>query len=213
MSKLVQVMPLPPGTLGAYSVAHTGQPLTFTLAGNDVLFAYQWTAANAFAIIDYVGLSVSVAATITTSVAMAIEMMVAREFFSAMTGGTNLTPTFGAGFNANNQKLKTEMATSLVTDIRQANSRPLDFPLNPYTPDAYGIANVAFPTGTTTGTQSLALTGLWPQGGTTFNPYPLVLNTDEGFVLQVPDGVIGPATGTLRLAVTLRWREMSKQLY
>ena len=206
-------MPCPPGTKGVYSIgANTGK-LTFTLAGLDSLFRFQWTNLTHYAVLDYLAVSVAVSGTITTGVDFGLELTRLFDYQDVIQGqnGLNLTPTF-ASATANNQKLKTNFETSKVADLRIAISTPLD--VVQYTPDSFALGQVFFGTGTAVGTTALALTPLFDRST---NFYPLVLDTNEGFMINVPDGITGPVSAAgvanLRVSVNARWLEINKQVF
>ena len=202
-------MPCPPGTKGVYSIGAFTDKLTFTLAGLDSLFLFQWTNQTHYAVIDYVAISMTVSGAITTAVSFGLELTHLFDFADTPTAqaGKILTPNF-ASSTANNQKLKTNFETSKVRDLRIASAVPLD--VGSYTPDSFGIAQVLFGTGTAVGTTILALTPLFDRST---NFYPLVLDTNEGFMINVPDGIIGPATGSMQLSINVRWLEITKQVF
>ena len=213
MSKQIIIMPCPPGTKGVYSIGAVTEPLAFTLAGLDSLFLFQWTNLTHYAILDYLDISVGVSGTITTAVVFGLELTVLRDFADTptMQRGRVLTPTF-ASTTANNQKLKTDFEPSKVKDLRIAASTPLD--VGSYTPDAFSIGQVVFGTGTAVGTTALAKTILHDRAT---NFYPLVLNTNEGFMVNVPDGITGPVSAAgianLRISINARWLEITKQVF
>lgn len=204
MSKQVLIMPLPPGALGSYSVGAVTGALTFTLATNDIIFAFRWGNSVNCAVVDYVAVSVSVAGAITTGVVTGLELVPVKDFWNAYTGGTNL---LGASPD-NDKKLKTSFPTSLVSDLQIATTIPLELPHVPGTPDTIPIAQVIFGTGTTASSTLLDKTALFHRDT---NSYPLILTQDEGFVIRM--ALNGPASGSLRVSVNAHWIEMSKQVF
>lgn len=205
MSKQVLLMPCPPNTRGAYSVSSVTGSMPFTLADTDLLYAFQWTTANHYAVLDYLSISVVVSATITTAVVTGVELVPVRDFFNAYTGGRSL---LGVAPADHGMKLKSNFPTSLATDIRVANAIPLDLPLVPGTEDGVGISNAIFGTGTVVGTTILADQPLFDRAA---NSYPFIMDTFEGFVVRM--ALNGPATGNLRFGIDHRWLETTKAVY
>jgi hypothetical protein len=196
-------MPAPPGTLGIYSIGAETGAVAATLAADSPLFSFRWGNRDNFAVLDYVAVSVAVSGAITTALVTGLEIVPARAFTASDSGGTALTP---AGASNNDQKLKTNFSTSLVTDIRIATTGTLT--AGTRTLDPFSIAQVLFGTGTAVGTTMLANTVLFDRST---NSYPFVMSQDEGFIIANP--LAGPADGTFRVSVTVRWTEMSKQVF
>jgi hypothetical protein len=202
MSKQVLIMPLPPGALGSYAVAGKTGSMPFTLAATDIIFAFQWTNADRYAVIDSVTVSSVVSATITTGVVTGLELVPVRDFWNAYTTGTSLL----GSVTTHEKKLKSNFTASLAADIRIANTLPLDLPLVPGIEDDVPIGQVIFGTETAAGVTILAQTPLFERAT---NSYPFVLDTNEGFVVRM--ALDGPATGNLRFNVTTQWMEIRKQ--
>lgn len=203
MSKQVFIMPLPGDARGAYSIAGVSGGLAATLAAGDILFSFQWTDPTHQAIIHDVTTSVAVSSTISTAVATGIELVAVRDFWTAHTGGTDLHTV---GVTGHEEKRNSQFATSLVGDIRIANTAPLGLPLVPGTEDGVVMGQTIFGTGTTAGAANASQNiDLLAQHG---NDYPFILHQYEGFVIRM--ALNGPATGALRLSVHVGWYETRK---
>lgn len=198
-------MPTPPGTRGVYAVSGRTGSMPFTLAATDILYAFQWTNSNHYAVLDYLSVSVAVSSAITTAVVTAIELVPVRDFFNAYTSGTSL---LGVAPSTHEMKLKSDFPTSLAADIRIANTFPLDLPLVPGTEDGVGISGELFGTGTAVGVTILADQPLFDRAT---NSFPFIMNAFEGFVIRM--ALNGPATGNLRFAINHRWLETTKQVF
>ena len=198
-------MPCPPGTRGVYSIGAATGSMPFTLAATDILFSFQWTDHDRYAILDYVSASAVVSSAITTAVATGIEIVPVRDFFNRYTGGTQVNTV---GVTGHEMKLKANFDASLVNDIRVANTVPLELPLVPGTEDGVQISQVIFGTGTAVGTTILAGNILFDRAT---NSYPFVMDRYEGFNIRM--ALDGPATGNLRFSFTVRWLEITKQVY
>lgn len=200
MSKQVLIMPLPPGTLGSYSLAAVSGAIAATPAANDQYFSFRWGNAVNYAAIEMVYVSVATSAAITTAVPFGLDMVIARAFTASASGGTALTLT------TNNAKLKTDFSTTLVTDMRIATTGALT--AGTQTLDAQPMAQVVFGTGTAVGSTILTQSVLFDRA---VNDYPLVLAQNEGFVIAA--SMTGHATGSLRVGVNVKWLEVSKQVF
>jgi hypothetical protein len=208
--KALRVSARPPEVLGGYSVS--GRTGTYGgLAANTPLWSMRWGDATRLAIIlkVYVGVITSVSA--STAGITERQLIIARAFSIADTGGTAVTLT------GNNAKRRTSMGTSLVTDMRFGNpltagTRTLD----------------AAPVHTAVGWSGLLSTG-WAigacgnsavgaarstEGGTGLIPlldatngqdYPIVLAQNEGVIVRL--GTAEPAGATQETFVTVVWLE------
>ena len=205
MSKQVLLMPCPPNTRGVYSLASITGSMPFTLAETDILYAFQWTTPDHYAVLDYLSVSVVVSSAITTAIVTGIELVPVRDFFNAYTGGVD---RLGVAPDIHEMKLKSNFPTSLAADIRVANTIPLELPLVPGTEDGVGIANAIFGTGTAVGTTILADQPLFDRAA---NSYPFIMDKFEGFVVRM--ALNGPATGNLRFGIDHRWLEVTKATF
>lgn len=201
MASQILIMPLPPGALGAYAVsAETGLLAATVTSGTDLL-SFRWADPTNFAVLDFVTVSAAVSAAITTAVVTGLELVPARAFTAADTGGTTLTLT------GDNTKLKTNFPTTLVTQIRVGTTGGVSAVTR--TLDSQGIGQVIFGTGTAVGTTMLAQTVLFDRAT---NEYPFVMAQNEGFVIRLAP-LDGPTTGSFVVCFSLRWLEMSKQVF
>ena len=204
MSKQVILQPAPSGTRGVYQVAgHTGA--MSTVGEQDILLAFRMTNPSYFAVLDYLSASVGVVSEVTTDIIGGLQLSFVSDFFSDYQGGRSL---LGASTTHEN-KLKSDFPVSAASSIRIAETIALDLPLVAVPEvSALPIAEVMYGTGPATdiGLMALAQTVLFKRET---NSFPLVISTDEGFVVQA--SLNSPASGTLRFSFTLRWIEMTKQ--
>ena len=205
MSKQVLIMPVPPGTRGVYQIADVTGALVAPVAADNILFSFQWTDLNHFAVLDYLCVSAAVSGAITTAVTTGLELVPVRDFWNAYTGGTQVNTV---GVTGHEMKLKSNFDASLVNDIRIANTIPLELPLVPGTEDGVSISQVIFGTGTAVGTTLVSAHVLFDRAT---NSYPFIMDRSEGFNINM--ALNGPATGTFRVSVTARWLEVTKQVY
>lgn len=186
--------PLDYGSLGTYSVSGRTGTMAAGLAANAPVFSFRWTDPTRLCAITSVhatgaGSIVAFAAGFTN-----LELLIARSFTVADSGGTALTPT------ANNQKLRTSMGTSLVNDIRVASTATLT--AGTRTLDAQPIGSL------TSSVTATAGTPLWPpehlyEAGENDN-MPIILAQNEGIVIRATV----PATGTWTASFDMSWVEL-----
>lgn len=204
MSKQVILQPAPSGTQGVYQVAgHTGA--MSTVGAQDILLAFRWTDLSYFAVLDYLSASVGIVSEVTTDVIGGLQLSFVSDFVSNYQGGRSLLGVAGTHEN----KLKSDFPVSKASSIVISESIALDLPLgNAPTVSAQPIAEVMYGTGPATdiGLMALVPTVIFKRET---NSFPLVISTDEGFVIQA--SLNSPASGTLRFSFNLRWIEMTKQ--
>ena len=199
-------MPTPPGTRGVYQVAgHTGA--MSTVGASDILLAFRWTDPSYFAVLDLVTASVGVVTEVTTDVISGLELNLVTDFFGNYQGGRSL---LGASTTHEN-KLKTDFPVSLAASIRISETIALDLPLVAVpTVSDLPLVEILYGTGPATdiGLMALAQTTLFLRDT---NAFPLVMSTDEGFVIR--SSLNTPNSGTLRFSFGIRWIEMTKQVF
>lgn len=196
----VSVRPLDHGTLGHYRLAQT-IALPATLTTNSTFFSLRWGDATRFMVIQKLRLEWLQTLAATATPDSRWQMFIARSFTASDTAGTAIAVT------GNNAKKRTNMGTSLVTDVRfgtaatglTAGTRTLD-------------ANPTMELQTNT-VAALATAG--PMA--TFRKelefdiadgiYPYVFAQNEGFIIRGPTTAIG--TGTANLLIDLAWAEVA----
>lgn len=210
MSKQVLIMPLPPGALGAYSLAGSSGALNATLGVNDLLFAFRWTDPTRYAVLQHFSVWVSIATAVATAVATGFDLFSFYDYFSRHVGGVNLSADLATNTEG---KLNSQFPASLVDDIRIAGAIPLELPLLPAAMNNQALANLTFGTGTAAGSTPVQRTVLFERST---NDYPFVMNQFEGFGLRM--NATGPAftsvgANQLRIGVNIKWLEMAKQTF
>lgn len=189
------IAPLYGGLLGSYAKTLTSGTIGAGASAASPIYSMRYTGPGV-AVVK----RVTVAATSLTAFAAGvgnIQLFAARAFTASDSGGTAGTLT------GNNGKLRTSFATTAMGDIRVSSTaaltpgtRTLD--TDPLGGFEFGIAG-ATPTADTT---------FVPPGTLLINPknagdYPLVLATNEGFVIQATV----PITGTWTASVFVEWDE------
>lgn len=193
---LVSTRPPSYGTSGSFRVSVPTGLVAATLASASPLFSFRWTDATHTAILEYIDVSVSISAAITTAVPLSLEAIVARSFTVSDSAGTAVTLT------GSNQKDRTSVATSLVGDMRAAATATLT--AGTRTLDGTGFGGVHFGTGTAVGTTALGKTRIYGYDGAAAHPIIMVQN--EGFVIRTQD--TGPATGSFKVRFDIGWIEL-----
>jgi hypothetical protein len=205
----------PPDVLGCYMV--NGRTSTYAaLSAATPLFSYRWGDATHFAVIQRVRVTVATTVASNANSGQAErELIVARGFTASDTGGTAVTLT------GNNQKMRTNQATSLVTDMRfgttiTAGTRTLD--ANPIS-SVVAWLGVNF-TGVDIGCGggAAATAAAWTCAGglgfvdllnaTNGQSYPLVLAQNEGFIVRVGKDAM-PTGFTQQTYIQVDWCEVN----
>ena len=194
--------PVDYGALGIYSYGGSTGIIPAALAANSEVFQFRWVDATRFAAIRRVRLSASVTTTMfAAGVPVEIAMWKATGWTGQGTGGTGVTP-------AAELKCRTSMGSTLVGagDIRIATTAALGAGTKSLETNAMRSIVAGGPiTASLNGTIIAPGTLFWEaepgDGG-----HPLVLTTNEGFVIR---SVAVPATGTWRLSVMVDWAEVT----
>lgn len=196
--------PLDTGSLGHYRLSMATGTIGAALASGAELFQFRWTDATKLCVIYKV--LVSAGANVAASAASinALEMVIARSWSAAGTGGATATLT------TTNQRVRTSMGTTLLGEARIATTAALG--AGTKTLDTQGIGNVLFGIGTGAITTGVNLQ-LVPKidlleidDGASF--HPVVFAQNEGFVIR--NGATAfPAGLTWGLGVTVIWAEVA----
>ena len=195
--------PQPYGTLGHYQVAVTTGAIAAGMAANGEVFQFRWGDATRFALIQKITISGMRATTAFAAGAIDIKCTFARSFTVSGTGGTALTLT------GDNQALRTNMGTTLATDIRiattaalGAGTKTLDTQdMGAITTHSSGGAGSATPI---IGSIYLPMTDIF-ENDVTDGEHPIVLAQNEGVVVRLTV----PATGVWNIGVVCKWCELT----
>jgi hypothetical protein len=194
--------PVDHGGLGAYAIGMRTGVLPAALAANSEIFQFRWTDATRFAVIRKIRISAAVSTTFfAAGVPMAIDLVKATGWTVAGSGGTRATP-------AALLKRRTSMASTLVAanDIGIASTAALTAGTKTLETLALSsIVNACPITASLNGSIIQAGTILW-QAEVSDGEHPLVLATNEGFVVTVP---AVPATGTWTASINVDWAEVT----
>jgi hypothetical protein len=204
--------PIDHGALGHYRIQSTTGTLAAALAAGTAtaghVFAFRWGDATRFAVITklktrFLPLTLFTAATLTD--ATSFDAFIVRSYSVSHGGGTALTPT------GNNAKMRANMGTSLVTDVRISTTAALTNGTETFDafPFAQSIrkANRVNPTAATEETIPPQFDGMemdFDMGG---GDHPIVLAQNEGIVIR--NRTVWPAAGTGILTVLIAWAEVT----
>lgn len=195
----VEARPLDPGALGAYAISVLSGTMAAGLAANSEIFQFRWSDATRLCAVQRVVLEgLGGSATAFTAGFAKVDLLAARGFSVDGTGGTTATTT------TNNMKMRTSMGTSLITtaaSIRVASTAALG--LGTKTLDAQPMSTFPFSVGVGVSTQYASNVIMYGDHPST--THPLILATNEGFVLRATV----PATGTWQFSVRVIWTEVA----
>lgn len=187
--------PFQPGALGAYAIAidNGGTVMAAGLAAAAPIYAFRWTDATRLCVLRSIKFSMgSVVAFVAGR--MLFEVVIARSWSVADTGGTTATIT------TNNGKKRTSFGTTLLQEIRYSQTATLS--AGTRTLDAQALGNLAVTAPTTVG-PILTNQYLWQRD--TADEYPLVLAQNEGVIIRATV----PGTGTWSYGVQTEWAEVT----
>jgi hypothetical protein len=181
------------GSLGIYALGGVSGTMTAALGAGSPIFSFRYGGSN-LAIVKKVVISAGNTATAFTAGLINFSMFAARSFSASDTGGTSILPA------SNTSKLRTNMATTGLTDARISSTGTLT--AGTRTLDAQALAQLESSIPAVAGTPLLAP---YPIFESRAGDYPLVLANNEGFVIQATV----PASGTWTFAVNTVWEELS----
>lgn len=190
--KAARVVIKPDEMLGAYQVSAATGAIT-TVAANGPIFSFRWAPNNStVCVIKRISVGFVCTTAFTTAQQMGFGVVMARSFSGSDSGGTALTLT------GNNNKYRTSLATSSVTDARIATTAALTAGTRTLDAQAIGT-NYFWVAGAGT---SLTQTDLISYDA---NDYPIVLANNEGFVIT--NLVLMGAAGVGTAVVNVEWFE------
>lgn len=190
--------PLEYGAFGHYRLATT-IALVVTQAANGTLFSWRWGDATRLGVLMMLRLEALQTAAATATIMPAYQIFIARGFTASDSVGTAINLT------GNNMKKRTNMGTTLVTDIRKS-AVAAGLTVGTRTLDAEPILEMLTQQTITTPNQQAYRKELPLQVETGDMPYVFAQN--EGFIVRGPTVVFG-AAGTANLEVGVSWAECS----
>ena len=196
----VTMRPVDYGALGQYRIAMLSGTMAAGLASAAEIYQARWTQNPNLAIIWGVSVDgMSGSATAFTAGFANLTLTIARAWLADGSGGTSATLT------GNNQKLRTSMATTLMSAVRISATAALS--AGTKTLDAQPEGQISFCMNTNVSVNYMSMIGLYgslslEDGG---NVAPIVLAQNEGVVVRATV----PATGTWQFGVTMAWTEVA----
>ena len=190
--KAARVVIKPDEMLGAYQLSVASGALT-TVAAGAPIFSFRYAPNNStVCVIKRISIGFVCTTAFGAAQAMGYGVYVARSFSGSDSGGTAATLT------GNNNKYRTSLATTAVTDLRIGTTAALTAGTRTLDAQALGT-NYFYVPGVGT---SLTQTDLISYDA---NDYPIVLANNEGFVIN--NLVLMGATGVGTAVVNVEWFE------
>lgn len=186
------------GAFGHYRLATT-VALVVTQAANGTLFSFRWGDATRLAVITKLRIGLLQTAAATATIMPSYQVFIARGFTASDSVGTAITLT------GNNMKKRTNMGTTLVTDIRKS-AVAAGLTAGTRTLDAEPVMEM--PTNSTITTPNATFYERDLDTSAADGNHPYVLAQNEGFIVRGPTIVFG-AAGTANLAVDVAWAEVA----
>lgn len=187
--------PMDYGALGSYAATGRTGVMAAALAANSEIFQLRWTDATRLCVITSVHCSGGGGIAAFTAGAAIMELMIARSWTVAGSGGTAITLT------GSNQKLRSSMGTSLVNDMRVASTAALT--AGTKTLDAQPIGSIVKGVTVTAGDTIFPAAHLYEINEN--DGQPIILAANEGIIVRATV----PATGTWTTAIDVTWMEMA----
>lgn len=184
----------------AFSIGVLSGVMAAGLAANSEIIQFRWVDATNLRRVRVLGIDLSAVVDVTgfTAGAALFDVVAARAFTVAGTGGTAQTLT------GNNQKLRTSQNANVLGvtgEIRVATTAALG--AGTKTLDAQGIGSIVGAGSATAGSLIVPQSALYKDIVSVYGQ-PLVLANQEGFAVRATV----PATGTWRFAATVFWAEV-----
>lgn len=180
-------------TMGHYTLA-AATGLTTGIAAAGAVYSFRWADATSLACVFRVEINAAVTTAFTTAQPVDCDLVVCRAFTASDTGGTALTPA------GQFQKMRTNMGTSVVGDVRIATAAALG--AGTKTADAQAIGIAAFP-GNAIGVVGTPADLL---NVTANGQHPLLLALNEGFNVRVVTAQ--GAVGVVKYYIRVDWAEV-----
>lgn len=192
----VEQRPVDHGSLGVYRLAMLSGTMAAGLVANSEIYQFRWTDATRVCAVQRVILDgLSGSGTAFAAGFGKVDLMIARSFTAAGTGGTAATIT------GNNAKLRTSMGTTLLGEARCATTTALGAGTKTLDTQAAGQYSMAF-----SATASVQYAQqVYLLGEDVGSCYPLLLAQNEGFAIRASV----PATGTWQFGITVLWTELA----
>jgi hypothetical protein len=216
-TKALKVRTHPMDVLGSYQIESISGTMAAGLAAGSTIYSCRWGDATRQMLLRRVAFDARTLGTAFTAGTFLFEMVIARSFSVSDSAQTSILPT------GNNQKRKTSFGTTLLTDLRIANTGAIT--VGTRTLDAAAIMNIrGHVPATAVNYPMVSAAGAVIPGASTvagacipvelFAPdwsgeWPIVFVQNEGFIIRATV----PATGTWDFSVTLESSEVAAQAF
>ena len=207
----------PTDVLGSYQLEAVSGSMAAGLGAAATVYSCRWGDASKLMLLRRLAMDARVLGTAFTAGATLFELMVARSFTASDSSGTSITPS------GNNQKRRTSMSASVITDLRISSTATLT--AGTRTLDSLAVCNIrGHVSATMTSGPLVSMGGGAPMtavGGAAVSTYvalpvdffkpdfggewPLVFAQNEGFIIRATV----PATGVWDFSVTMEWSEVT----
>ena len=197
--------PLDHGSLGHYRLGMTSGTIAAALAANGELFQFRWTNASRLCVVQKVLISAGANVAATAAGLVNLDLVIARSWSAAGTGGTAATIT------GNNAKTRTNMGTTLLGEARCATTAALGAGTKTLDSQAIGNVFIGIGTGAVTTSHRLQLVDKidMMKIDADMSIHPIVLAQNEGLVIM-NGATVWPASMTWGLSVTVVWAEVTE---
>lgn len=208
----VAARPIDYGAFGHYRMQAVTGTLAAALAAGTAsaghVFAFRWGDATRICVVTkfktrFLPLTPFTAATLTDHTSF--DAFICRSYTASHAGGTALTPT------SNNQKMRTSMGASLLTDARISTTAALTNGTETFDAQAFAQSlrkgNRVNPTAATEEVIMPTVDALDLDLDMSSGDHPIVLAQNEGIVVR--NRTVWPAAGTGILSVSIAWAELS----
>jgi hypothetical protein len=190
--KAARVVIKPDELTGAFQLAVPTGAIT-TIAANAPLFSFRWApGTGALCVVKRISVGFVCTTAFGTAQSMGFGAYVARSFSGSDSGQTAVVLT------GNNNKYRTSLATSQVTDARVSGTAAITVGTRTLDANALGLTYFWVPGAGT----SLTQTDLISYDA---NDYPIVLANNEGIVIN--NLVLMGATGVGNAVINIEWFE------
>lgn len=199
----VSMRPLEYATLGQYQVSAQSGAIAAALGAGSTIFSCRWTDATRLCVLQKLSLTGMRATTAFAAGVIDITATIARSFLAPDSGQTAISLV------TNNNKLRTNMGTSLMGDMRISNTGAITAGTRTLDGNAFGTitSHSSGGTGSATpiiGNLFLPINDLFEQD-TADGEHPIVLAQNEGIVVRATV----PGTGVWNFGITMKWAEVA----
>ena len=196
--------PLDHGSLGHYRLGMTSGTVAAALTANSELFQFRWTDATRLCAVQKVLISAGANVAATAAGLVNLDLVIARSWSAAGTGGTAATIT------GNNAKTRTNMGTTLLGEARCATTAALGAGTKTLDSQAIGNVFIGIGTGAITVSHRLQLVDKidMMEIDADMSTHPVVLAQNEGLVIR-NGATAWPAAMTWGFSVTVVWAEVT----